>query len=122
MAPIDGAASLPVWHETAIASNAMVVVDRQAGLRADRTTDQLIGGFGSIRTRQRQPRAARDNARRQALKQHLAIQIGMYVGDDGAAVASGSYVCNKTRASLRRSPRTACCLQAKHREDIFNEC
>src|SRR5258708_7788452 len=32
----------------------------------------------------------------------------MYVGDGSAAVASGSYVCNKTGASLRRSPRTAC--------------
>src|SRR5258707_5375409 len=32
----------------------------------------------------------------------------MYGGDSSAAVASGSYVCNKTGASLRRSPRTAC--------------
>src|SRR3984893_1515551 len=46
--------------------------------------------------------------RRQPLTRHLVIPIGMYVGDSAAAVASGSYVCNKTGASLRRSPRTAC--------------
>ena len=47
----------------------------------------LSAGHASARLLQRQPHAVigRDNVRRQALPQHLVVEIGMHVGDDGAA-------------------------------------